>query len=155
MSKAKQRGYPIVTIGDLERKNSGRYFFTPETRGFFGSRVHAPVIQHRFFVTSEKVRFGATKRAATIRMIIDDGNVETVGEFLQHASPAAARKALGEALAAGVEVRHDPYDDVSDHDNPRLSNFRAYVGELPIGSRTSLWKAQRLAAQAKRPAYTG
>lgn len=149
------RGYPIDTVRELEAKNSGagQHFFDADTLRFFDSRVSEDVYRHRFFFTSEKGPGG--KRRASIRMIMDDGHVETVGEFQRFANPAAARKALATELAVGVEVRNDPYENDTEPTNPRRYNWRAYVGALPVGSRTTKWHAQRIAAQAKRPAYTG
>lgn len=154
MTKPIKQGYPIDTIREIEAKNrgAGQYFFTEDTKRFFRSRIMDDVVNHRFFFTTE--RGPDRPRLATVRMIVDDGHIETVGDFQQFASPAKARHALREALGEGVGVRNDPYEGEKDPENPRRFNWRAYVGPLPIGPRTSLWKAQRMAAQAKRPAHT-
>lgn len=155
MSKARPpRGYPIDTIREIESKNSGagQFFFSSGAMSFFNSRVADDVINHRFFFTTEKGPSG--ERRTTIRMITDAGHIEDVGAFQQFDAPAKARKALRAALAEGVEVRNDPYDGDSDPTNPRRFGWRAYIGELPIGPRTTKWHAQRVGAQAKRPAYT-
>jgi hypothetical protein len=150
----KPQGYPIDTIREIEAKNAraGQFFFSEGAISFFNSRVADDVVNHRFFFTTEKGPDGVRK--ATIRMINDKGHIEDVGEFQQFASLAKARHALRLALGAGVEVRNDPYEGDKDPTNPRRFAWRAYVGELPIGPRTTKWDAQRQGAQAKRPAYT-
>lgn len=158
----------VKTIGDIERKNSGagQHFFDPDTLRFFASRIHEPVVAHRFFVTSEKSGgFEDTSRQSSIRMICADGHVETVGEFGQFATPAKARKALQTALGtADVAVRFDPYDTDWDFlakaagdgglTEKRLFErfyWRAYVGGRPIGSRTTRTEARRMAVEAVTP----
>lgn len=144
----------IDSIGDIERKNSraGQHFFDAGTLRFFNSRIQDVVIKHRFFITTEK-QGDEYARRATIRMICDDGSTCDVGEFQEFATPGAAEKALSKALKAGVTVKNDPYDGVADPTNAKAFNWRPYMGELPIGLRNTKWKAQRLGAQAKRPAY--
>lgn len=151
----KQRGYPIDTIREIEAKNSGagQHFFSEGAMAFFRSRVSEVVIEHRFFVTTEKGP--DDHRRATIRMVTDRGSIRNVGGFQAFANPSTARRVLRAALAEGVEVRNDPYEDDADPTNPRRFAWRAYVGSLAVGPRTTLWEAQRVAAQCKRPAYTG
>jgi hypothetical protein len=145
--------HKLDTIGDIERKNSaaGQHFFDADTLRFFSSRIQDAVIAHRYFVTSEKPPH--SERRSTIRCIMDDGSCETVGEFLQFGAPAQAFRALEKALAAGIEVRHDPYPDVTNPDSADGFNWRAYVGELPIGPRTDKATAEDQARQGAEPGY--
>lgn len=145
--------HKLDTIGDIERVNSrgGYHFFDADTLRFFKSRIQPHVTAHRYFITSEKN--DREPRRASIRCVMDNGSTETVGEFQQFASPAAAQKALDKALAAGIEVRNDPYEGDKDPTNPERFGWRAYVGELPLGSRTTKSEAEDEAAQAGRPGY--
>lgn len=150
----------IDTIGDMERLNSGlgHHFFDDDTMRFFSSKIHEPVIRHRFFVTSERMGFDDHRRESRLRMIRDTGAIETVGDDDQRfPAPAKARKALGKVID-DITVRFDPYED----DVPRLAGlpeaelmrrfaWRAYVGGYPIGSRTTRTDARKIASEAKKP----
>lgn len=146
--------FPIDTIAEIERKNrrAGQHFFDSATLRFFNSRIQEFVVGHRFFVTTERHDWGG-RRLATVRMIRDDGSIADVGEFQQFATPGAALKALNKALAAGVEIRNDPYEDALDPSDAKNFNWRPFLGDLPIGPRNTKWKARRLGAEAKRPAF--
>lgn len=169
----------IDTIAEIERKNRriGHHFFDAETLGFFGSRVDDCVTAHRFFVTSERSGFDrSSPRRATIRMVRNGGEIETVGEFGEHRTPAAARDQLARARRAldpdtfgrgtlaqvGVSVRFDPYPSdiepggalaaaagqITERGLDRRFCWRAYVGDLPIGSRTTKGDAREIAREA-------
>jgi hypothetical protein len=74
------------TIKQVEahNENAGHYFFSPGTRRFFRSRVHSNVYGGCVFVTSEKCagfRGRNYPRAFTVRMIHENGSIDTVGEF--------------------------------------------------------------------------
>ena len=90
---------PYTSMREIERANdrAGNHWFKPDTLRFFGSRVGEDVYGGRLFVTSEKPPHGA--RAWSIRAALDDGTIETVGEFLGYGSRAAAHRAA-RALAA-------------------------------------------------------
>lgn len=130
---------PFETLGEVERLNAsaGQHFFDRETLAFFKSRIcqDYELMFRRFFLTTEKD--GSNPRRASIRFVEDDGSIQSVGDFQQFKSPAAAATALEKAIAEGVEVRNDPYPDVTDPTSPEQFNWRCYVGELPIGPRTS------------------
>lgn len=140
----------LATIGDVERLNSrsGRHFFDADTMRFFKSRIcrDYDLLYGRFFITTEKYD-AETPRLSTLRVALDDGAIETCGEFQQFRSPGAAYDALRKAWAAGVEVRNDPYEDVTNSDSPDDFNWRCYVGELPIGVRTTRADAGGICAQ--------
>ena len=64
-------------------QNNGYYFFNENTMRGFKSRVHSDVYGGCVFVTSEKNsswRFDHP-RAYTVRMITENGSIETIGEF--------------------------------------------------------------------------
>lgn len=165
----------VDTIGDLEQMNrrASHHFFDADTMRFFASRVHEPVIAHRFFITSEKRGFDDTSRESRIRMICDAGNVESVGD-VKFATPKAARDALAKAqkrldgndrgtlAQKGVCVKFDPYDaDVkqlagkTERELMKAFAWRAYIGELPIGVRTTRTDARKMAGEAVTPCETG
>ena len=64
-------------------QNNGYYFFNENTMRGFKSRIHSDVYGGCVFVTSEKNsswRFDHP-RAYTVRMITDNGDIKTIGEF--------------------------------------------------------------------------
>jgi len=72
-------------IGAIKTHNTvqGYYFFNENTMRGFKSRVHSDVYGGCVFVTSEKNsswRFDYP-RAYTVRMITENGSIETIGEF--------------------------------------------------------------------------
>ena len=72
-------------IEDVKTHNrvQGYYFFNTDTMRGFKSRVHENVYGGCVFVTSEKNsswRFDYP-RAYTVRMITENGSIETIGEF--------------------------------------------------------------------------
>lgn len=163
------------TIGDVERLNSGKgqHFFDADTLRFFASKIHEPLIKNRFFITSEKMGFEDTRRESRIRMVRNDGTIETVGDDVRYSSPKAARDALKKAqkrlgsdvgtwASGGVSVRFDPYDtDIetlagrTERELMRNFYWRCYVGELPVGCRTSRTEARKLATEAVTPCEYG
>lgn len=83
------------TIRDIKAANAaaGHFFFEPATMRFFDSRICRKVLAGGFFVTSE--RFSAsTARLYTVRLCLDNGHVETIGEFQQFSSADSARRAI-------------------------------------------------------------
>lgn len=171
----------VDTVGDMERLNrrAGHHFFDGDAMRFFGSRISPRIVAHRFFVTSERTGFEATTRRSTLRMIRDGGPVETVGEFLAFGDNRAAFRSIerarspldpetygrGPLAAGGVSVRFDPYPAclgpggwvhkaagrIGEGGLDEAFVWRAYVGELAIGGRTSKAEARAIAAEAARP----
>lgn len=89
---------PFRNMRQIRRANAerGDRWFEPPTLRFFGSRVHDPIYGGRYFVTSEQDPQGQAfegQRRYTVRKANDDGSIETVGEFMEHASRAAAHQA--------------------------------------------------------------
>lgn len=146
---SKQRKPELSTLGDVERLNasSGHHFFDADTLRFFKGRIDYGygLMFGRFFVTTEKNE--GEPRRATLRAAMDDGSIETVGEFQQFRSPAAAEKAMQKGRTA-ITVKHDPYeDDKGDTTSEGRFNWRCFVGDLPVGSRTTWADAFSMALQ--------
>lgn len=78
-------------IEEIKQANAdaGQHFFKPDTMRFFNSRVLDGVIQGRYFVTSERPP-SDEPRMYTARYATEDGHIETVGEFMAHATKAKA-----------------------------------------------------------------
>ncbi|MBS1883233.1 MAG: hypothetical protein JSS97_09775 [Actinobacteria bacterium] len=181
MTSSSVGAFVVDTVGDMEwlNRRAGHHFFDGETMRFFGSRVSPRIVAHRFFVTSERTGFEATTRRSTLRMIRDGGPVETVGEFLAFGDNRAAFRSIerarssldpriyghGTLAAGGVSVRFDPYPaclepggwvqkaagTIGERRLDRAFVWRAYVGELAIGRRTSKADARAIASEAVRP----
>lgn len=167
---------PYASIGDIQRANAeaGQHYFEPDTMRFFSSRVSAGVHGGRYFVTGERRGFDDYRRAYTVRIALDSGHVETVGEFLAYSSSAAAHRAAERAANAWPEVRSDPYppspratarsangSELERHerdgspaepvrDGPRDFAWRVYVDGLPIGSRDTRHHATQLMRALRR-----
>ena len=89
-------------INEIRRANRrhGGHWFEPETLRFFRSRVLPTVYGGRYFVTSEARGFGGERRRGyTVREAENDGEIGTVGRFLQHATRADAIRAIRALLA--------------------------------------------------------
>lgn len=71
----------------------GHHWFSPSTMRFFGSKIYPDIVGGRYFISSEK-NFDSTQRLYTIRVVTDDGTIDTVGKFQGFASLRQARKAL-------------------------------------------------------------
>jgi len=104
------KGNPVYDERDAETLNtaSGRHWFKPETKRFFGSYVSStfyPCFDKRvsYFVTSEYTGFNKQGRAYSVRQINwDTGEVDTVGNFLTYKSRSYAH-----AKAKGLVIQ--PY----------------------------------------------
>lgn len=70
----------------------GHHFFERETMAFFRSRAGSTLYGGRYFITSEQFDSFSARRY-TVRVANDDGSVDTVGEFQEHATRAAAIRA--------------------------------------------------------------
>jgi hypothetical protein len=78
------------------------YFFTANALRGFSSRILwdtlAPIDEAFLFVTSEEDTYTPQPRAYTVRVWTMAGGVFNLGGFSEHATRAAAIKALGAAL---------------------------------------------------------
>jgi hypothetical protein len=82
------------TIAEVKKANKakGQHFFSKDTLAFFGSNVYNglyTVAGRQFFITSED-NYNRTERGYTIREAMPDGDIETIGEFLQYATKEQA-----------------------------------------------------------------
>lgn len=145
----------------LAARNMGSHFFDADTMRFFGSRVGSNVYGGRFFVTSEQ-REHYTPRTYTVRVVTPSGrgrrfDITDAGGFQAFDSSAAANRAAAQLARGPFEVRHDPYEDTpaargETAPNPRHYEWRVYVGETPIGNRTTRYSAQLMRADLERAA---
>jgi hypothetical protein len=94
---------PFEYISEVKAANKakGHHWFAKGTMEFFASRIESGVIGGRYFVTSEKTGFDDETRAFAVRVANDDGSIDTVGEFQEHATrDAAVAAAVAAAEAA-------------------------------------------------------
>lgn len=86
---------------DIETANraGGGRWFSPDNLRFFRSKVYPEVYGGRLFVSSELSPFPGDSRRYTVRSVDEDGSIDTVGEFGQHATLSAARRAAREEAA--------------------------------------------------------
>lgn len=88
---------------ELNQYNSafGYHWFDADSKRFFASKVYTPVYHHKtdvkrwnLFVSSERHTYTGEPRLYSVRQLQADGGIETIGEFQQYKSLAAARKAI-------------------------------------------------------------
>ncbi len=100
------------SIEQLKSKNqrAGYHYFEPSTMRFFSSRVSADVVAGAdgwYFVTSEQHKGFMTgtvyPRKYTVRVMHEDGSVDTIGEFQAHKSAGTAKCAARRAADASLE----------------------------------------------------
>lgn len=83
--------FSIEAIKQANRAR-GHHFFERGTMRFFRSRIAPGIIGGCYFITSEQ--FDATSaRLYTVRRANEDGSIDTVSEFQEFGTLAAARKA--------------------------------------------------------------
>lgn len=90
-----------------QNRKSGFHFFDHDTLDFFSSKIHAETFtRSKYFVTSERSGFDRTApRRFTVREAKPDGDITTVGEFLQYATKAAAADAIKTGrIHSGVNI---------------------------------------------------
>ena len=95
MSSSKAPLGAYITMDHVRRANRarGHHFFSVGAMAFFSSRIESGLIDGRYFVTSEA--FDETsERRFTLREVEDDGAVETLGAFQEHATIEAALAAI-------------------------------------------------------------
>lgn len=87
-------------VVEASRAN-GHHWFSPDTMRYFGTRLESPLIQGRWFITSECQDDATMPRMYTVRLVTDDrGTIETVGEFMAYATLAEAQTAIRRAIQA-------------------------------------------------------
>lgn len=80
------------TIAQIVDANvaAGQCWFSPSSMRFFRSKVHSPVYEGNYFVSSEQA--GADhRRLYTVRYLSENGVVRTEGEFQGYSTLALAR----------------------------------------------------------------
>jgi len=87
---------PFKSMTDIRHSHPGNWF-DKGTMQWFNSRIESKVIYGRFFISSEQYD-DETPRLYTIRYATDQGDIETLGEFQDYKTPAAARTALKKHL---------------------------------------------------------
>lgn len=86
----------FFTTNAIARANrdAGFHYFDADTMRFFGSRVLPRVFGGHLFVTSERSGFDPNSpRRYSVREVFPDGSIDTVGEFNEYATAAAATRA--------------------------------------------------------------
>jgi hypothetical protein len=78
----------------------GQHFFEVGAMRFFNSTLYPYVYAGRYFITGERIDFDHPERF-TIRVALDSGYVNTVGEFQAFVSYEAAEDAVIEGLRDG------------------------------------------------------
>lgn len=106
MPATKHRTYTLDQIKDANR-SAGQHWFDPDTLRFFGSRVLVTTygpdsIGRVYFVSSERSGFDHdAPRAFTVRSFDPaTAGIDTVGEFLGHATRSRAITAAKQAARA-------------------------------------------------------
>lgn len=93
-------------------RDAGGLWFEPDTMAFFNSRIHDVVYAGRWFVSGETFEHADGTRDAeryTVRELMPDGRIETVGEFQQYAYAEQAHAACIE-LARDVRPQGVPVE---------------------------------------------
>ena len=73
------------TMADVRaaNKESGYYFFSPDTLRFFASRIASKLyIKQQCFITSEKKCFNDETRVYSVRYVRPDGSIDTLANGL-------------------------------------------------------------------------
>lgn len=103
----------LRTVADAKKLNAskGFHWFEKETMRFFNTRIHGRnLIGGRYFITSERMDERFPYRYS-VRKINLDGSVDTIGDFRQHASLEAAKKAAKQLSKLGEGVPNNPVKD--------------------------------------------
>ena len=93
----------IYTVKLINRQ-SGHFFFSPDTMQFFRSRasteaIHDTATGNYYFVTSEQFDYHSP-RLYTARVMTPDGSTSDLGAFQQYASGKSAWNRIKQELGA-------------------------------------------------------
>ena len=94
--------YSTIEEIEADHRSTGGHFFDAASKRFFHSRIGQIVIGGRFFITSEQMDHRC-RRFYTIREC-RNGSIETVGQFQQYATGAAARAAASKIARGSIEA---------------------------------------------------
>lgn len=101
---------PFKTIQEIREANeaAGDDFFAWENHRYFRRTFETGVIDGEYFITGERrpqdpSDITLPRRRFTIRRAREDGTIETVGEFQEHASLGLAKKALKHDLGVTLQ----------------------------------------------------
>lgn len=97
-----QVGAPAAAIERIAEANqaAGYHFFDPDTIRFFSSIIYPRVYAGRYFITGERCDEHYPERF-TIRVALDNGQVETVGDFQAFETHEAAEDAVIDGVNRG------------------------------------------------------
>ena len=84
--------FPTIQSIKDANKAAGYHFFDADTMRFFDSRILGGVVGDGYFITSERDDYDSP-RMYTVRHANADGSIDTIGEFQEHKTAHAARKA--------------------------------------------------------------
>ena len=90
--------HSIQEIKDCVKYGKSPFWFSPATMKAFKTRVRDYVYRGCYFITSDAI--GNTDRAFSIRMVTEDGSVETIYRYKSFTSVRQAEKAI-KALPEG------------------------------------------------------
>lgn len=104
INKSYTRTYPSVGAIKQANRDAGQHFFDADTLRFFDSRIGKTVIGNRYFITSEQFHGSdgtVDARRYTVRIADNSGRIDTIGEFQEWSTAAAARAAALVAASFG------------------------------------------------------
>jgi hypothetical protein len=93
------RQYNTITEIKEANKAIGHHWFSIGTKRFFDSKVESRVLYGQYFISSESLP-GAKARQYSIRKALENGQIETVGEFLSFETKKDAIAVLKEMIVA-------------------------------------------------------
>lgn len=101
---------PFATMKQVRLANAalGHQWFDPSALRFFRSRIGSTVYGGRFFTSSEQGPNGV--RLYSVRVVADDGSIDTVGEFQAYVTLKRA-KGAAKVLADGSHEMADHRPD--------------------------------------------
>lgn len=89
------------SIQEVKRANAthGHSWFSAENMRYFGTKIVTGLLQakgteRQFFITLDQPDHGDDRRY-TVREVLPDGKIRTLGDLRDHASQADAMRAIG------------------------------------------------------------
>jgi hypothetical protein len=86
-----------------EHKRRDGHWFDKDAMRFFDSKIESPLIEGRYFVSSEQCHHSdgtSSPRLFTVREVSAEADIDTVGEFQGYKTKRAARAAIYALLGA-------------------------------------------------------